>query len=82
MECFGLQRKLEELGRIVIPSEYRKALGFEEQEYLEMFLVGGGVLIKKPTDRCKLCNNSGDLINFKDYLLCFECVKKIKATII
>lgn len=44
----GLARRIDPLGRIVIPSEYRKVLGIEEYDNLEMFLTQeGGVYLKK-----------------------------------
>lgn len=79
MKISGIQRKLDKLGRIVLPSEYRKELGFEKQESLEIFLGVEGILIRKPQSVCKLCGQSEDLMIFKDNLLCLNCVSELKT---
>lgn len=45
----GISRKLDELGRIVIPKEFRKEIGLNENEktWAEMFLVNDGIYIRK-----------------------------------
>jgi bifunctional DNA-binding transcriptional regulator/antitoxin component of YhaV-PrlF toxin-antitoxin module len=46
LKISGIRRKLDKLGRIVLPSEYRKELGFMKQESLEIFLGVEGILIR------------------------------------
>lgn len=79
MKTSGITRKLDKLGRIVVPSEYRKEQGFGKCESLEIFLVAEGVLIKKPQNGCKLCGQDSDLMIFKDNLLCLKCISELKA---
>ena len=47
MRVRGIVRKLDGLGRLVIPKEYRKELGIENGDEMEIFLLETGVLIKK-----------------------------------
>ncbi len=79
MKISGIRRKLDKLGRIVVPSEYRKELRFCKGKNLEIFLVSEGVLIKKPQSVCKLCGKDSDLMIFKDNLLCLNCISELKA---
>lgn len=82
LKISGLTRKLDKLGRIVLPSEYRKELGFKKQESLEIFLGIEGILIRKPQSICKLCGEDSDLMIFKDNLLCLNCISELKTKIL
>lgn len=42
----GVVRRIDTLGRIVIPCEYRKVLGIESGDTVEMILEKGGMVIK------------------------------------
>lgn len=48
-DTMGITRKSDDLGRVVIPSEFRKELGLNDEEnvWLEMFLINGGIYIRK-----------------------------------
>lgn len=45
-ETMGVKRKIDPLGRIVLPSEFRKELGIKEGEEVEMFLISDGIYIR------------------------------------
>ena len=45
-ETIGVKRKIDPLGRIVLPSEFRKELGVKEGEEVEMFLISDGIYIR------------------------------------
>lgn len=47
MKCTGIVRRIDELGRVVIPKEIRKVMKIKEGEPLEIFLDNGSVVIKK-----------------------------------
>lgn len=79
MKISGIRRKIDKLGRIVLPSEYRKELGFGKGESLEIFFVVEGLLIRKPQSVCKLCGQDSDLMIFKDNLLCLDCISELKT---
>ncbi len=46
-ETKGIERKFDKLGRIVIPIEFRNALGLKEKDSIEIFLLQDGIFIKK-----------------------------------
>lgn len=73
----GITRKVDELGRIVIPMELRNKLGIAEKDPLEIFVDGSSIILKKYNPNCIFCGNSKDLLEFNDNLVCTKCQSKI-----
>lgn len=76
MKALGITRKFDELGRIVIPKEVRKANSWEDKTPVEIFAVEGGVFIKTYNSTCKLCGQTIEVE--KDIELCNSCIEKVK----
>ena len=47
----GIKRKVDSIGRIVVPKEFRDELGIENGEPLEIFLTNKGILLCKPIEK-------------------------------
>lgn len=77
MKSTGIVRKLDELGRVVIPKEIRNKLDIEEKDPIEIYLDGTSIILKKFETGCIFCNNPKDLISYKDKLICKKCLSKI-----
>lgn len=77
MKSTGIIRKLDELGRVVIPKEIRNKLDIEEKDPIEIYLDGTSIVLKKFETGCIFCNNPKDLISYKDKLICKKCLSKI-----
>ena len=78
----GIIRKTDDLGRVVIPIEYRKKLKIGKNEDVEMMLIGNTVVVKKPVDSCIKCNNSiSELSNKIGINLCDNCIKELSSKI-
>ena len=77
MKSTGIVRKLDELGRVVIPKEIRNKLDIEEKDPIEIYLDGTSIILKKFETGCIFCNNSKELVSFKDKLVCKICLSKI-----
>lgn len=73
----GIVRKVDELGRIVIPMELRNKLGIQEKDPLEIFVDGSSVILKKYNPNCIFCGSSRDLLSYNDSLICRKCKDKI-----
>ena len=73
----GIIRKVDELGRIVIPMELRNKLGIQEKDPLEIFVDGSSIILKKYNPNCIFCGSSKDLLHFNDNLVCKKCKAKI-----
>lgn len=79
MKSTGIVRKVDELGRIVIPIELRKTLGIETKDALEIFTADNTIILRKYSPLCYLCGNSEDLVYFKEKRICSQCVTEIKS---
>ena len=70
-------RKIDELGRLVLPIEIRQTLDIKEKDPLEIYLKDDGVFIKKSLPSCVFCNSTTKLKNFLEKNICIDCIKKI-----
>lgn len=71
-------RKIDNLGRIVIPMDFRKALEIHDWDDLRISLDGNAVTIRKDHDTCTFCGNERKLIPFGDKFICETCLAKLK----
>lgn len=80
MKSTGIVRKIDELGRVVIPKETREQLGIAEKDSLEIFIEGDQNLIifKKYNPGCIFCGQLTNMINFKEKQVCRECIDEVK----
>lgn len=76
----GIIRRIDNLGRVVIPKEIRKALVIKEGDAVEIGLEGEQVYIKKPSIECKFCNNilTEEQLDSK-FKICSSCQEEIKS---
>lgn len=72
-------RKIDELGRIVLPIEIRKNLDIKERDSLELSLKDNGIFIKKEGSFCIFCNSNIQLESFSDKNICKKCINKLKG---
>ena len=73
----GILRKVDELGRIVIPMELRNKLNIEEKDPLEIFVDGSSIILKKYSSSCTFCGGEKDLVTFNDKLICSKCSEEL-----
>ena len=77
MKSTGIVRKLDELGRIVIPKEIRNKLNIEQRDSIEIYTDGNSIVLKKFESNCIFCNNSKNLISYNDKYICQKCLSRI-----
>ncbi len=70
----GIRRKVDDLGRVVIPAGIRRTLGIREGDALEVHVEGEQVILAKPSDQCVFCGREEDLSQFRKRALCRSCV--------
>jgi len=70
-------RKVDELGRIVLPIEYRKALGIREKDSLELILEPDRISIKKTELGCHFCGAAVNLVNIGSEYVCRDCIDRL-----
>ena len=78
MIATGIVRRIDDLGRVVIPKAIRKSLGWNHGQPLEIFVEKENVVFKAYQPGCVFCNNLTDLVNFKGRLICKTCIKQVK----
>ena len=79
MKSTGIVRKVDELGRIVIPREIRNKFDIAEKDPLEIYVDGSSIILKKYEPNCIFCGNSKNLLSFKEKLICPRCAEKIAS---
>jgi len=79
MKSTGIVRRVDELGRVVLPIELRKTMNIEKRDPLEIFVDGDKVVLKKYEPACTFCGNAKDVTFYKDKLICQKCMREITA---
>ena len=64
MKSTGIVRKVDELGRVVIPIELRRTLGIEEKDALEIYTDNEKIVLKKYEPACIFCGNAKEAANY------------------
>lgn len=77
MNSTGIVRKIDELGRVVIPREVRKNLKISKQDNMEIFTDSNSIVLKKYEPYCIFCGSNTKTITFNNELICYDCIKKI-----
>lgn len=77
MKSTGIIRRVDELGRVVIPIEIRNQFSIIEKDPIEIYVDGSSIILKKFEPNCFFCGNSKDLISYKDKLICDKCSNQI-----
>lgn len=76
----GMTRKVDDLGRIVIPIEIRKNLNINENDSVEIFVDGPSIILKKYETSCIFCKNTKKLTTYKGKHICTRCLNNILKT--
>lgn len=77
MKSTGIVRRVDELGRIVLPIELRRTLEISEKDALEIYVDGDSVVLKKYEPSCVFCGNAKDVVNFNGRNICPACIKEL-----
>lgn len=81
MKSTGIVRKVDELGRIVLPIEMRRTLDIAEKDTLEVYVEGDSIILRKYQDACVFCDSVRDLVNFKGRCVCQDCIAMLSKKI-
>jgi transcriptional pleiotropic regulator of transition state genes len=77
MRSTGIVRKIDELGRIVLPSELRKILGMRHGDELSISVEGDLVILEKRQDVCVFCSADSPGVEFKGRRVCERCAREV-----
>jgi len=78
MKATGMVRKVDELGRVVLPIELRRTLGIAEKDALEIYVDGSSIILKKYEPACIFCDNASDITVYNGKNICSECLAELK----
>lgn len=81
MKATGIVRKVDELGRVVIPIELRNKFDIKVKDPIEIFVDSNSIVLKKYEPNCVFCGNTKDLVNYNDKLVCAKCIEKLQKEI-
>lgn len=79
MKSTGIVRKVDELGRIVLPIELRRTLDIAERDALEIFVSEETIILKKFQPTCIFCDSAKNIINYKGKNICSGCIAALSA---
>jgi transcriptional pleiotropic regulator of transition state genes len=79
LKSTGIVRKVDELGRVVLPIELRRTLDIELRNPLEIYVEGDMVILKKYEPACIFCGEAKDVIDFKGKIICGNCARELVA---
>ena len=77
MKSTGIGRKVDELGRIVIPKELRKKFCIDEKDGLEIYVEDDRIILKKYEPSCVFCQNVDNVVSFHGRNVCPDCIKAL-----
>ena len=78
MKATAIVRKIDELGRIVIPIELRRVMNIGERDSLEIFVDGSAIVLKKYSLACSFCGSEEDICQYRGKAICSGCIDEIK----
>ena len=79
MKSTGIIRRVDELGRVVLPIELRNKFNITEKDPMEIYVDGSSIILKKYEPNCIFCGSSKKLIDYQGILICEKCANKIST---
>ena len=74
----GTTRRIDQLGRVVVPVELRRTLAIREGDLLEVTAEDGLLILRKVAPECALCGRPDNLMDLHEKSVCRECVREIR----
>ena len=81
MKSTGIVRKVDELGRIVLPIEMRRTLDIAEKDTLEVYVEGDSIILRKYQDACVFCDSVCELVSYKGRCVWQDCIAMLSRNI-
>lgn len=73
MKSTGIVRRVDELGRVVIPKELRKKFDIKEKDGMEIYVEDDRIIMKKYEPSCIFCESADGIFKFKGKNICQNC---------
>lgn len=81
MKSTGIVRRMDELGRIVLPAEIRKHLNLSQKDPIEIYVNGESIVLKKYSPACIFCGEADDIVVYRGRNVCSSCIKVLKRKV-
>ena len=78
MKSTGIVRRIDRLGRVVLPMELRKTLGWEIKDPLEVFVEEETVMLRKCGPYCVFYGETRELLQYQGRTVCPNCIRELK----
>ncbi len=79
MKSTGIVRKIDELGRVVLPMEMRKSMGIKDGDAFEIYVEGEKIIFAKYTPFCLFCGSSEGMVEHCGKKVCRKCLEEMNA---
>lgn len=80
MKSTGIIRKVDDLGRIVLPIELRRMLDIAERDELEIYIENDHIILQKFEPACIFCGSSRALVSYREKNVCQDCIQKMSKS--
>ncbi|WP_438446621.1 AbrB/MazE/SpoVT family DNA-binding domain-containing protein [Gorillibacterium sp. sgz5001074] len=81
MKPAGVVRKVDQLGRIVLPKSLRKRYQMNEGDPVEILVQGDHIILERFRPRCVFCSSMDDIVDFKEKHICSECLREMNRAL-
>lgn len=78
MKSTGIVRKVDDLGRIVLPIELRRIMGIDIKDPMEIYVNGEKIILRKYQPFCVFCRQPDGITYFKGQAICIHCKKDLE----
>ena len=78
VKATGIVRRVDELGRIVLPVELRRTLDISERDPLEIYVDGNSIVLRKYRPSCIFCDSTKDVRTFRGKNVCPRCLRELR----
>ena len=81
MKSTGIVRKVDELGRIVLPIELRRTLDIAEKDSMEIYIEGDAIILRKYQPAGIFCDSAKDIVSYRGKNVCSDCIRMLEEKI-
>ena len=77
MKSTGIVRKIDELGRIVLPIELRRTLNIGDRDTVEIYVDSDCIVLRKYQPSCVFCGNDKGVVEYRGKIVCQNCIEAL-----
>lgn len=78
MRATGVSRKVDDLGRIVLPAEIRRSFDIREGDHIDIAVDENKIILSKQLNSCMFCGGTESLRQFRNHPVCASCLAELK----